>query len=653
MASETEPIHPQPRTKSEGTTLVWLDALASGHCSPEIFLDAMQQRFRTDREETWEVLSLLDQYYRRGRIKPETFHTLKSRLQNSALDADEDMSASLAAKPAASAPAGRAASAAAAVTTPVDGARPVPAPPPNARSAAREPAIGDILRDRYALRGLIGRGSMGTVFEAVDLYRVDLPSTGQRIAVKVLHAAVSQREGLLTELQREFQHLQLLSHPNIVRVHEFDRDGGVAFFTMEFLNGALLSQVFSARQIHALPRPYAMAILRDVGAALAHAHSRGVVHGGVDPRNVAITKGGEVRVLDFGTSQRASTGTSGYASCQVLEGQHPDARDDVFAFACLACVLLSGQHPFRNRNAIDACAQRVRPARPPKLANRQWRILREGLRWEREKRPPDFGVWLARLDLSGAAARLPALPELVTVTAARGRKAMLWAAAGMTVLLLAAVGYWALTMQHDSLPAASPPMVNQLPSSITAPAAPAAAPATPAAAPAPPLSPAPLPSPSPSPSRSLSTVPAPAATANSPPIGKPPVNIAAPPRAAAATRPASRDPVRVELAADSVDVAAGESAAHVVVRRKGSVHGDASFTWWTESGTAKPSQDFSPVMPRVEHVDDGSSTIVLSIPVSGAPHSQPKSFYVVIDRTDSGAPVGARTLTMVTLQPAD
>jgi hypothetical protein len=91
----------------------------------------------------------------------------------------------------------------------------------------------------------------------------------------------------------------------------------------------------------------------------------------------------------------------------------------------------------------------------------------------------------------------------------------------------------------------------------------------------------------------------------------------------------------------------------VVVRRKGSVHGDASFTWWTESGTAKPGQDFAPVAPRLEHVDEGSSSAVLSIPVSGAPHSQPKSFYVVIDRSDSGAPVGARTLTMVTLQPPD
>src|SRR6202035_1794238 len=142
----------------------------------------------------------------------------------------------------------------------------------------REVAIGDLLRDRYRVRGILGQGGMGTVFEAIDEYRLDLPTSGQRIAIKVLHTEVTHREELLAELQREFQHLQLLSHPNIVRVHEFDRDGDVAFFTMELLSGALLSHVLQTRNAVALPRPYAWAVIRDVGAALSHAHSRGVIH---------------------------------------------------------------------------------------------------------------------------------------------------------------------------------------------------------------------------------------------------------------------------------------------------------------------------------------------------------------------------------------
>jgi hypothetical protein len=108
------------------------------------------------------------------------------------------------------------------------------------------------------------------------------------------------------------------------------------------------------------------------------------------------------------------------------------------------------------------------------------------------------------------------------------------------------------------------------------------------------------------------------------------------------------------MAADTVDVQAGEPTARVTVRRKGSLRGDASFTWWTESGTAKPDRDFAPVVPRVEHIADGKGSVSLSIPLVSTPSDKPRSFYVVIDRTESGgAALGARNLTMVTIQPPE
>ena len=108
---------------------------------------------------------------------------------------------------------------------------------------------------------------------------------------------------------------------------------------------------------------------------------------------------------------------------------------------------------------------------------------------------------------------------------------------------------------------------------------------------------------------------------------------------------------KVELAADTVDVPAGQASAQITVHRKGNLRGETSFTWWTESGTAKPGADFSAVVPQLAYVGDGKSTVSLSIPLSIAPHAQAKSFYVVIDQTDGGATLGARTLTMVTLLP--
>ena len=109
---------------------------------------------------------------------------------------------------------------------------------------------------------------MGTVFQVLDEFRLEAPGT-QRLAIKVLHPAVAKRAELLAELRREFQSLQLLSHPNIIRVFDFDRDGALVFFTMELLTGAPLSRILQARKLIPLERPQALAIIRDIGAALS------------------------------------------------------------------------------------------------------------------------------------------------------------------------------------------------------------------------------------------------------------------------------------------------------------------------------------------------------------------------------------------------
>jgi hypothetical protein len=108
------------------------------------------------------------------------------------------------------------------------------------------------------------------------------------------------------------------------------------------------------------------------------------------------------------------------------------------------------------------------------------------------------------------------------------------------------------------------------------------------------------------------------------------------------------------MAADTADVEPTDREARVTVRRRGNVHGDASFRWWTESGTAIPGRDFAPEVPRLEKIPDGRDGVSLIIPILSTPHGKSRSFYVVIDRTESGgAALGGRTLTMVTIQPTD
>ena len=674
----------QPEVADESAIKSWLDALASGVCDTSAFLLSVRERFGSDSDGSWEVLSQLDQYYRRGRIKPEMFHAVKTALAESALGTRN-------AKPLGIPVAGDVAAPRSPVRAePID-PRPLPIDPRPFREeiqpqdAVLELKPGSVLRRRYRIETMLGQGEMGIVFQALDEYRLDTPPVGQHLAIKVLHTAVTKRAELLTELRRAFQQMQRLSHPNVVRVFEFDRDGPMVFFTMELLNGALLSRVLQARKLKPLDRAQALAVIRDIGAAISHAHSRGVVHGDINPQNVFITLSGELRVLDFGASYNSNRTaaatdheltlpftTSSYASCQVLEGERADARDDVFALACIAYVLLCGEHPFPKKTAIEARAARLIPRRPPKLTNQQWHALRAGLRWEREDRPADMEQWLERLHLGGAAKHLAPAAELVEPPPHRERNSRFsMAAATAIILLLLAAGYWVIG-QRGVLPSVDGGAPSVTPNAPSPRKPPPSATALPAAS-EPSLndrSPAPTPRAAPPPAARVAGAShdasaareAPPATREAPtarevpstthraPTVPPPAASSAPTVAPAGVASGAS---RIELAADLVEVPAAESSAQVTVRRKGSLRGAANFTWWTESGTAKPGKDFSAVVPQPAYVGEGKPSISLSIPVSNAPRAQSKSFYVVIDQSEGGAPMGGRTLTMVTLLPTD
>jgi hypothetical protein len=103
-----------------------------------------------------------------------------------------------------------------------------------------------------------------------------------------------------------------------------------------------------------------------------------------------------------------------------------------------------------------------------------------------------------------------------------------------------------------------------------------------------------------------------------------------------------------------VDVAPTDPAAHVIVKRTGNLRADASFTWWTESGTAKPGKDFMDVKTHEEHFEAGKAAADLFVPVVADPtRKESKSFYIVINDPSDGASLGKRTLTMVTIPPSE
>jgi serine/threonine protein kinase len=266
---------------------------------------------------------------------------------------------------------------------------------------ARELAPGAVLCDRYILEQVVGTGGTAVVYEARDMTSSTSSAPNSRVALKVPRAD-SDGTRANGRLRHEFEHAQKLSHPSIVRVFDLHEDADCCFMTMELLEGRLLSTI--VRDWTMLPRPLANKILHACAKALDHAHAHAVIHGDFKPGNVFVTHDEEVKILDFGASTAPSGGTSripagtpAYASPQVLSGETPDQRDDIFSFACVAYELLTGQHPFEHRSSLEARELGKAPARAWSLSATQWLALLSALSWEREQRPSDIDTLLDML----------------------------------------------------------------------------------------------------------------------------------------------------------------------------------------------------------------------------------------------------------------
>jgi serine/threonine protein kinase len=264
------------------------------------------------------------------------------------------------------------------------------------------PAVGSLIKDRYRLKEVIGRGGMGTVFRATDLLREEAGDKAPDVAIKVLNKEFRDDPELFVALQRETVKTQQLAHPNIVTVYNFDRDGKTIFMVMEILEGQSLGQYIRNQAPHGLPFRKAWPIIKGLSLALAYAHKRNIVHSDFKPGNVFITDAGEAKVLDFGIACVAAHSdvagktlfnardlgalTPEYASLEMFENQPADPRDDVYALGCVAYELLTGKHPFGHIAAPKACEVELQPRAIPGLKRRQWHALQRALAFKKERR---------------------------------------------------------------------------------------------------------------------------------------------------------------------------------------------------------------------------------------------------------------------------
>ncbi len=210
---------------------------------------------------------------------------------------------------------------------------------------------GQILADRYEILGELGRGGMSRVYRASDRGFPD-----EEVAIKTVLAPALGGSEDEERLMNEVKICRKISHPNVVRVHDYGRFPGGIFVTMELLDGPGLDLVIE----HEAPLPEARVrdILKGIASALSEAHRLKVIHRDLKPSNVILVDD-RVKVLDFGIARMGDAATTSnltrtgevigspmFMSPEQIQGLPLAGTCDLYALGVIAYALLTGREPF-------------------------------------------------------------------------------------------------------------------------------------------------------------------------------------------------------------------------------------------------------------------------------------------------------------------
>lgn len=270
-----------------------------------------------------------------------------------------------------------------------------------------------VLAGRYRLERRLGQGGMGAVYKATDT------SLDRPVAAKLVREDLVGVPDAVERFQREARVAAAFAHPNVVTVHDFGVAGGHAFLVMELLEGPTLRDVLNAEG--RLDSRRALAILRDIGAAVEAAHDRQLIHRDLKPENICLVPFGaaeRAKVLDFGiakvfslsngeqhdayTTGGALLGTPWYMAPEQLRGERPHPSWDLWALSVMAFEMLTGAHPFESATYLHgpwtgAADVDSRLAHLPLDCQR---VFARALALDRAMRPVSPAVFLGELDRS-------------------------------------------------------------------------------------------------------------------------------------------------------------------------------------------------------------------------------------------------------------
>lgn len=313
--------------------------------------------------------------------------------------------------------------------------------------------VGSVLRDRFLLQERVSGGSMGVVFKALDRRLAEAGAATPYVAIKVLSPQLAKSGSALRALQQEAAKGRFLTHPNIVRFIDLDRDDDLYFIVLEWLEGRTLAEILDSADGKNIDIEESLGIVRQIGKALEYAHRCGIVHADVKPGNIMILPNGDAKLFDFGVARVRQTQdakenfdpavlgamTPAYSSMQVLTGDEPTPSDDVFSLGCLLYRLVAGYRVFGPRNAAEAAEAGMTPQRIENLSDAQWSTLRKSIAFARIARFATVAEFVNALNDPGSVSIELEADELNRLGAPpKSGNGMLWLLAFLTGLAIAA-----------------------------------------------------------------------------------------------------------------------------------------------------------------------------------------------------------------------
>ena len=230
----------------------------------------------------------------------------------------------------------------------------------------------------YEIIAPIGAGGMGEVYRALDT------RLGRTVALKVLPESLVSDEERLLRFEVEARAIADLSHPNILAIFDFGREGSVVYAALELIEGMTLKAALAAGP---LPARKAADYAGQIASGLAAAHARGVLHRDIKPANIMVTAAGLIKLVDFGLAKRVETakgettfiagltdpgkvlGTIGYMAPEQVRGAPLDERSDLFGVGVVLYEMLAGQPPGARLDRADALAAVLRDDPAPMAAS--------------------------------------------------------------------------------------------------------------------------------------------------------------------------------------------------------------------------------------------------------------------------------------------